>query len=84
MSDMHHIGFKCCRCGEERHGEVNALPQFAFELVAIADKAGFVGAFDPNYARALVFCSDECLKASLTKKGYFPLRIKQVAKAGAQ
>jgi len=72
------ITLRCCCCGESKTGEIERLPIFAFELAAIANAAGMKGVIDGGFGRCLVFCGDDCAKASLTKKGYFPARIKRV------
>lgn len=64
------ITLKCCTCGEEIHVEVNREPAFGFELLDIASKAGWSPAMDLNFGRTLIFCSEECYKAQLTKRGY--------------
>lgn len=69
----------CWGCGAKREVDLPHEPQFAFELVGWAQKAGMVGYFDMNRGRALIFCSEDHAKAQMTKGGVFRLRPKVIA-----
>lgn len=75
----HHITLVCWSCGKKVFGTTNLLPQFAFEIVNIAEQAGMVGYFDFNHHRALIFCNKKCAEKQLTKKGTFRLRPQKIA-----
>ena len=69
------ITLRCCTCGNAVQVELNRKPEFGFELYCVALKAGWKPAIDLNFGRTLVFCSDECYKAQLTKGGYIRKRL---------
>lgn len=70
----HPVTLVCWSCGKEKHGTVNRLPQFAFEVAGMAKDLGWVGAMDTYHGRSLVFCSTACRDAQVTKRGTFRLR----------
>lgn len=69
------ITLRCCTCGSAIQVEVNRAPEFSFELYDVAKQAGWKPAIDLNFGRTLVFCSDECYKAQLTKEGHIRKRL---------
>ena len=78
MITTHEISLVCWHCGKKRQVMVNHLPQFAFEVVMIANAAGFHGDIDIEHSRALVFCSKEHSDLERKKNGSFRLRPKGV------
>lgn len=75
------ITLVCCTCGKEKHVYVSHRPQFAFELAAIACDAEMIGVIDSGHARALVFCSDECLNYQKTRTGGIRRHIRRKEEA---
>lgn len=61
---------RCCTCGDAIQVDVKREPAFGFELYDIAKQAGWKPSVDLNFGRTLIFCSEECYKAQLTKRGY--------------
>lgn len=77
---MTEIKLRCCTCGEEKPVTVEEPPTFGFELLKIAQSAGWYPILDGNWGRALVFCSKSCYEAQLTKEGYVRKRLIQKPK----
>lgn len=69
----------CWSCGQSVTVEAERFPSMAFEVAVSAEAIGWLGAFDMNRSRMLVFCSEECCDAQRTKRGTFRLRPKAVA-----
>jgi len=74
---MHDVTLICWSCGAKKHGSVARLPEFAFEVAAMADAAGWMGCFDLNRGRTLVFCGEKCRDTQITKAGLFRARPKR-------
>lgn len=70
---------KCWHCGETKSIEVPTVPQFAFEVAQWAHDVGWLGAFDKERNRVLVFCCKEHELAERKKDGNFRLRAKGTA-----
>lgn len=67
---------RCWACGKEIKVGVDAPPQFAVDLVKLAQAAGWVGVIDMDHLRSLVFCSLDCVHSAQTKRGSFRRRPK--------
>lgn len=65
---------KCFQCGKTLDIISPRLPEYSFELIEIAEAVRWVGAFDFNYHRSLVFCSNECDIKARKKDGTYRLR----------
>ena len=63
------ITLDCWTCREKITGEANRHPQFAFELIQMAEQVGWIGRIDIQRCKALMFCCDSCLSAARTKSG---------------
>lgn len=61
----------CWQCGKKLPIEVGEFPRFAFEFVALSEDVGWVGSFDMENHRSLVFCSDACCNKAKKKDGTF-------------
>lgn len=70
------IELKCWHCGKTATIDVYEPPQFALQIVSLANTIGWKGYIDMHYSRALVFCSVEHAEAETTKAGHFRLRPK--------
>ena len=68
------FGLVCWSCGAERGVEASRQPGFAFEVAQAAEAVGWIGSFDMNRHRVLVFCSPVCRSAAITKSGAFRMR----------
>lgn len=64
------IKLVCCTCRRSILIDSPDSIDFAFKLYAITKEIGWVPKFDFNFKRTLVFCSEKCYQAQLTKKGY--------------
>lgn len=76
---MIRIGLTCWHCGATKRVLVSRHPEFAFELVSLAQGSGMVGYFDTNRGRALIFCDADHARNEMTKAGTFRARPKGVA-----
>ena len=46
------VTLKCWSCGATKSGVVDRLPNFAFEVVHLAEDAGWIGIMDFNHGRS--------------------------------
>lgn len=70
-SKMPDITLSCWCCGKSKHGQVEQLPTFSFEVVELAKQAGFIGVIDMENKRSIVFCSTSCADKCKKKNGSF-------------
>jgi hypothetical protein len=73
------IGLVCWHCGAKKNVFASRGPEFAFELVGLAQEAGMVGYFDMGRGRALIFCNSDHARNEMTKAGQFRARPKGAA-----
>lgn len=66
---MTPIQIVCAACGDARGIEVDGAPRFGVDVATYADAVGFQYVFDLNYGRVVIFCSDQCKDANVTKRG---------------
>lgn len=66
---MSVIGLKCCTCGDTKIISVTRQLEFSFEFYSAIKEAAWFPVLDLNYGRTLCFCSENCYKKQLTKKG---------------
>ena len=71
---------RCCTCGDMKTISVTRQPEFSFEFYPVIKEAGWFPALDLNYGRTLCFCSEQCYKKQLTKKGIIRKRLIHVEK----
>lgn len=67
----------CAACGKGRFAQVDQAPQFAVDLAVMAEAIGFMYVFDMARGRVVIFFSDRCTRANLTKAGYLRANIIQ-------
>lgn len=65
----------CAACGKGRCAEVTQRPQFDVDVAVIGEQLGFKYVFDMAYGRVVIFCSDECKQANITKRGHLRRNI---------
>lgn len=75
---MQKLTLVCFNCGNKKDVIVDKRPQFAFELIKIANDVGFKAVIDNNHKRTLIFCNDQCADKQKTKKGLYRVRPKKI------
>jgi hypothetical protein len=67
---------KCFACGTVLRIDVDNLPQFGFQLADVAKQVGWKYGLDLYRHRVLIFCSNVCREATITKQGTYRIRPK--------
>lgn len=65
------ITLVCWYCKKKLSVQVNRPPQFAYELVEMANEVDWFGVLDMRRHRALVFCCEEHAEQEKTKAGFY-------------